>query len=156
MVGIGKARIVNKAARDRHIVGNEKAVHGQKELPLMIRRVGVAARRLWVVFIQRRDQRQVFPLEKLRFDWLRPGIALGRNAEDLAAVSEQILVEVSAADDLVSVLIFLLHIRKQHLQLFVGDLSVGGIGGQVQVVQAERFSVIDRNARDAVAAVEVE
>ena len=72
MVGIGKARIVNKAARDRHIVGNEKAVHGQKELPLMIRRVGVAARRLRVVFIQRRDQRQVFPLEKLRFDWLRP------------------------------------------------------------------------------------
>ena len=47
----------------------------------------------------------------------------------LAAAGKQILVEISAANDVVSGFEFCLHVGKQKLQLLVGNFSVRGVGG---------------------------
>ena len=123
----------------------------------MIRTVRVADRGDRAVFSLRRNEPDIGFLQQIKAKRLRPGVVLGGNAEIcFAATLQQILIEVSAANDVVSRFILRLHVGEQQFQLLVGNFPVGGVGRQVQIIQAQRFPVRDRNFRYAVAPVQIE
>ena len=130
MVGIRKARVEHFASRHLDVRRDKKAVDRQNELSLVICPIGVSDRGHGRVFPLRRNEADIRLVDQVKAHGLRPIIIRRRYAEiGLAAAGKQVLVEVSAANDVVSGFEFCLHVGKQKLQLLVGNFSVRGVGG---------------------------
>ena len=157
MVGAGKAVIQDGSVQNLNIRRDKEAVDRQPELPVGIRTVSIAAAGDRSFPVNGCDQNEIRLCDQIAADRLRPRIAVGGDTEILrAAALQQILVEIAAAKDVIALVIFRLHVSQQQLQLLVGDRAVGGVGGQVQVIQAKFFSAFDRHAGDGIAAVKIE
>ena len=130
MIGIRKAGVEHFASRHLDIWRNKKAVDRQNKLPLVIRPIGVSDRGHGRILPFRRDEPDIRLVDQVKAYGLCPVIIRRRYAEiGLAAAGKQILVEISAANDVVSGFEFCLHVGKQKLQLLVGNFSVRGVGG---------------------------
>ena len=67
----------------------------------------------------------------------------------------QIMVEVAAAQDVITCLIFFLHVFGKHRDLSFADRVAVAVSGHVEFKNHQFFSVIHRNSGDAVAAVQI-
>ena len=77
------------------------------------------------------------------------------DTEDLLGIAQKILVEVATGNAVVALVVFFLHVSEQELQLLGRDGPVGGIGGQVEIVQHQLAAAIHRHAADRIAPVQI-
>ena len=122
----------------------------------MISAVSIAAAGYRILFIQRRDQKNVIPIKYLIRDRLCPRILLIRFAEIHGRIPQQILIEVSAGHTPIAGFIFRLHICQQQLQLFCGNGTIRGVGGKMKIVKDKLFTSRNRYAADGITAVKIQ
>ena len=69
-------------------------------------------------------------------------------------MSEDVLIEVAPGDGVIALFVLRKHVREEHLQLLLRDGAVGGIGGEMEVVE-HQLPLPYAEALDAVAPVQV-
>ena len=67
-----------------------------------------------------------------------------------SGISGEIVIEISAADHIIALLVFRFQIGEEHLHLGVALGGVGSVRGSVKVDQYQLFSVLDRYTGNAV------
>ena len=71
-------------------------------------------------------------------------------------IAGEIVIEISAADHIIALLVFRFQIGEEHLHLGIALGGVGSVCGSVKVDQYQLFSVLDRYTGNAVAAVQIQ
>ena len=91
--------------------------------------------------------RKVFPGEGISPGFVPCGIILG---------GFEVMVEVTAAEDVISSPVFCLHVVAEHADLAFPDGVAVSVGGHMKFKNYQFFAVFHRDPGDAVAAVQVE
>lgn len=157
MIAVLELCVDDVAVQNGHIVRDHKAVDRDAEARCnVVGFRGSAAGGNGSVLMQRHDQAETF-WDGTVGNGMSPRVAfVGGNAEKIAGIAGKVLVEVASRNAVIARFIFALHIAEQQLKLPDRDGAVGGVGGEVQVIEHQFFAALDGNAADAVAAVKVD
>ena len=121
----------------------------------MVGGIGIAAACHGVFLVQRGHKGQIPAMKQALRQGLRPGVLSGADTEDLLGVAQHVLIKVAAADAVITLFVFALHVTEQHFHLIQGNGAVGGVGRQVHGVEHQLLPVFHGDAADGVAPIQI-
>ena len=138
-----------------YVVRDDETIHGKYVLLRVIWAVRVAAGGDGAVFALGYHQCKAGIGKHAVGYGLCPGIVAPVYAEHGSRVAKKVFVEIASAYDVIALAVLGGHVFYEHFQLLLGYLAVGGVGGEVQVVEHQLAAVIYGYSGYGVAAVQI-